>query len=76
MNDLMHRGNKFFHKVIYDKLEALIARCLMVYDPKYKGQSFLSFKEIKASVLREFGYFIEKINNNHPKTGVRDTNPV
>ena len=37
INSLVARTNKFFHKVIYDKLEALIARCLMVYDPKYKG---------------------------------------
>ena len=26
--------------------------------------------------MREFGYFIEKINNNHPKTGIRESNPI
>lgn len=76
LSSLLSRGNKFFHKPIYDKLEALIARCLMVFDPKFKGQSFMSFKEIKAAVLREFGYFIDRINNNHPKAGVKDTSPI
>ena len=37
ISGLITRSNKFFHRIIYDKFEALIVRCLMVYDPNYKG---------------------------------------
>ena len=37
VSSLLSRGNRFFHKPVYDKFEALIARCLMVFDPKFKG---------------------------------------
>lgn len=35
----------------------------------------MSFKEIKQAVMREFGYFIDRIDNNHPKDGLKELSP-
>lgn len=66
IRDMTKRENHYFHASTYDKIEALVFKCIVIYDQKNFGNAFMSFKEIKATLLNQFNYFIKIVEHVHP----------
>jgi hypothetical protein len=71
---LLNVHNRFFHKSIYQKLAALIARCFKTFE-NYPRGAFTSFEEIELNMRYEFDFFNSIINRYHPNSILSYTVP-
>lgn len=64
---LVDRSKNFFDDFIYQIMEGLIIRCLLVGHPRpdHSDYGFLSMYDVTKAIEEEFGFFMKKIHSVH-----------
>jgi hypothetical protein len=75
---LVDQSKNFFDKFIYQIMEGLIIRCLLVGHPRpdHSEYGFLSMYDVSKAIEEEFGFFMKKIHSIHAQYTRPETVPT